>query len=199
MQCPNIIRVRISDLERRRVKHLTKEELEAGLAHIQASPTDKGVLEMIVRRPRTNEREVLDEGWLDCDQGLIGDNWATRGTGKDAKLHLDMQLNVMNSRVTALVAQGRERWPLAGDQLYVDLDLGDANLPSGTRLRIGEALIEVTEVPHTGCRKFSARYGLDATRFVNSQQGRRLNLRGINAKVVQSGTIRVGDIATKAG
>ena len=179
------------------MKHLSRAALETGLAHIQASPKDGGVLEMIVRRPRTNEREVLDEGRLDREEGLIGDNWDARGGGADPAIHLDMQLNVMNSRVTALVARSRERWALAGDQLYVDLDLGDDNLPPGTRLQLGEAVLEVTAVPHTGCRKFAARYGPDATKFVNSRHGRQLNLRGICARVVESGTVRVGDIARK--
>ncbi len=194
---PHIAKLDANDREHLGVIHLTREELEAGLAHIQASPRDDGILEMIVCRPRTNEREVLEEGRLDCDEGLVGDNWSGRGTGKDAEMHRDMQLNIMNSRVTELVAQGRGRWPLAGDQLYLDLDLGDENLPPGTRLKVGGAVIEVTAVPHTGCQKFSARYGLDATRFVNSRNGRRLNLRGVNARVVASGTIRVGDVASK--
>ena len=179
------------------MNHLTREELEAGLAHVRASPPDNGVLEMIACRPRTNEREVLEKGRLDCEQGLVGDNWSARGRGKDVETHRDMQLNIMNSRVAELVARSRERWPLAGDQLYVDLDLGDENLPPGTRLRIGAAVIEVTAEPHTGCQKFSARYGVAATRFVNTSKGRRLNLRGINAKVVESGSIRVGDVVGK--
>ena len=179
------------------MKHLTRDELEAGLAHIQASPADSGRVEMIVRRPRTDEREVLDAGELDPEAGLVGDKWLSNKRGHDPE-YLDMQLTLMNARVAALVAQGRERWALAGDQLYVDLDLGDENLSPGTRLRLGEALIEVTAVPHTGCRKFSARFGVDATRFVNSKRGRQLNLRGVNARVVEPGTVRVGDIATKS-
>ena len=178
------------------MKHLTREELEAGLAHIQASPSDGGRVEMIVRRPRTDQREVLDAGELDPEAGLVGDKWLSNKRGHDPE-YLDMQLTLMNARVAALVAQSRERWALAGDQLYVDLDLGDENLPPGTRLRLGEAVVEVTAVPHTGCQKFSARFGVDATRFVNSKRGRQLNLRGINAKVVEPGMVRVGDIATK--
>ena len=174
------------------MKHLTRDELDAGLAHIQASPGDGGRLEMLVRRPRTDEREVLDVGVLDLEAGLVGDKW--RKHGQDS---VDMQITVMNSRAVALVAQSRGRWSLAGDQLYIDLDLGNENLPPGTHLKIGEAVIEVTAVPHTGCRKFSARFGTDATRFVNSKQGRQLNLRGVNARVVEPGIVRVGDIARK--
>ena len=179
------------------MEHLTREELDAGLAHVQASPGDGGRLEMVVRRPRTNEREVLDAGVLDLEEGLVGDNWRANKYGQDRAEHLDTQITVMNARAAALVAQSRERWALAGDQLYVDLELGKDNLPPGTRLQLGEAVIEVTAVPHTGCRKFSARFGPDATRFVNSKHGRKHNLRGINARVVESGAVRVGDIARK--
>ncbi|MCY4565629.1 MAG: MOSC domain-containing protein [Gammaproteobacteria bacterium] len=179
------------------MKHLTRAELDAGLAHIQASPGDGGPVEMLVRRPRADEREMLDAGVLDLEEGLVGDNWVTDKYGLDPGEHRDSQITMMNARAAALVAQSRERWALAGDQLYVDLDLGKDNLPPGTRVQLGEAVIEVTALPHTGCRKFSARFGADATRFVNSKHGRQLNLRGINARVVEPGTVRVGDIARK--
>lgn len=182
-----------------RVKHLTMEELEAGLDDIRRSPKDEGVLELIVRRPSLGERESLTEGELDVAQGLVGDTWRTRGSrrSKDGLAHPEMQINVMNSRVIALVAQERERWHLAGDQLFVDLDLSGENLPPGTRLAVGSAVIEVTPEPHTGCEKFLSRFGVDAMKFVNSPLGRQLNLRGINAKVVQPGVIRVRDLAKK--
>ena len=182
------------------MRHLTKAELEAGLPHVQASPKDGGALEMLVRRPETNARETLDQGVLDLADGLVGDNWRTRGNPatEDGAADPEMQLNIMNARVAALVAGSRERWPLAGDQLYLDLDLSAANLPPGTRLRLGEALLEVTPPPHTGCRKFVSRFGKDAMKFVNSRLGRQLNLRGINAKVVAPGVVRVGDLARKA-
>jgi MOSC domain-containing protein YiiM len=108
-----------------------------------------------------------------------------------------MQLNLINARLIALLAQDKARWPLAGDQLYVDLDLSEENLPPGTRLTIGAAVIEVTDQPHTGCKKFAARFGADAVKFVNSPEGKALHLRGINAKVVQGGTIRAGDTVRK--
>jgi hypothetical protein len=181
------------------VKHLTMEELEAGLDEIRCAPKEEGRLEMIVRRPETEQREVLDEGQLDLNEGLVGDNWKGRGSAQtaDGSAHPGMQLNIMNARVAALVAQDKSRWPLAGDQLFVDLDLSEENVPPGTRLAIGSAILEVTPIPHNGCKKFVARFGLDAMKFVNSPVGKELHLRGINAKVVQPGAIRVGDIVKK--
>lgn len=181
------------------VRHLTAAELEAGLAEIRRSPKDDGPLELIVRRPRVDGREVLTEGELHPSEGLVGDSWKERGSSRtaDGSAHPEMQLNIINARAIALVAQGRERWPLAGDQLYLDLDLSGENLPPGTRLALGGAVIEVTAQPHTGCKKFVSRFGVEAMKFVNSEVGRRLNLRGINARVVRPGLIRVGDTARK--
>jgi hypothetical protein len=181
------------------VRHFTTEELEAGLGHILLSPKDEGVLELIVRRPAVDEREVLEEGELDLVEGLKGDSWKVRGSSRtpDGSAHPDMQLNVMNARILDLVARDRERWRLAGDQLIVDMDLSDENLPAGTRLALGSAVIEVTEQPHTGCKKFVSRFGEDAVKFVNSPQGKRLRLRGLNARVVRPGVIRVGDAVRK--
>ena len=181
------------------VKHLTMAELEAGLDEIRCSPKDEGILDLIVRRPQIDEREVLVKGKLDLVEGLVGDNWKARGSAStsDGSAHPDMQLNIMNSRVIALVAQDKDRWPLAGDQLFIDMDLSADNLPAGTRLALGSAIIEVTDQPHTGCKKFVARFGLDAMKFVNSPVGKQLHLRGINAKVVQAGMIRVGDMVKK--
>jgi MOSC domain-containing protein YiiM len=108
-----------------------------------------------------------------------------------------MQLNLMNARAIALLAQEKDRWSLAGDQLYVDLDLSEENLPPGTQLAIGAAIIEVTDQPHTGCKKFMARFGADALKFVNSPVGKGLHLRGVNARVVQPGAIHTGDVVRK--
>ena len=170
-------------------------ELLAALGQIRRSPVDNGTVEMIVRRPAIDQREVLNEGDLDISEGLVGDNWKSKPSSRtpDRSPHPDMQLNLMNSRVVDLLAGSRERWALAGDQLYVDLDLSAGNLPPGTRLALGSAVIEVTSQPHTGCDKFVERFGLDAMKFVNSADGRRLNLRGINARVVVAGTVRSGD------
>lgn len=181
------------------MKHLTTNELEAGLDIILQSPKDEGRLELIVRRPDTGERDVLEEGDLDLAQGLVGDNWAIRGSSQtpDKSSHPHMQLNIMNSRAVALIAQQKDRWQLAGDQLFIDLDLSGENLPPGTKLTIGAAVIEITDIPHTGCKKFVERFGVDAMKFVNSTTGRQLNLRGINARVVRAGRIRVGDRAKK--
>ena len=181
------------------IQHLTTEELEAGLEMIRQSPKDQGILELIVRRPRDDERECLKEGQLDLTEGLIGDNWRTRGSSRmpDKSAHPEMQINVINSRLIALIACDKERWSLAGDQLYVDLDLSLENLPAGTHLGLGAAVIEVTALPHTGCRKFLSRFGEDAMKFVNSPVGKELRLRGINAKVLQPGIIHVGDVVRK--
>jgi len=180
-------------------RHLTRAELEAGLFEIRSAPKDEGVLCLIVRRPQIGEREVLETGELDPAMGLVGDSWINRGSSHtvDGSAHPDMQLNIMNARVAALVAQTKDRWQLAGDQLYVDLDLSAANLSPGTRLAIGSAVIEVTPPPHTGCKKFVSRFGLEAMKFVNSSVGKELHLRGINAKVVQPGVIRVGQLVKK--
>jgi hypothetical protein len=178
---------------------LTIAELEAALDHLRQTPKDDGVIELIVRRPEVDQREVLDEAELDLTLGLIGDNWKVRGSKKtpDGSAHPEMQINIMNSRVTALVAQERERWPLAGDQFYIDMDLSRENLPAGSRIAVGSAVLEVSPLPHTGCKKFVSRFGVEAMEFVNSELGKELCLRGINAKIIQGGTVKVGQTAKK--
>ena len=180
-------------------KYLTSDELEAGLDFIRQSPQDSGVLELIVRRPGIDEREMLTEGRLEPQAGLAGDNWRARGSSSmpDGSAHLDRQLTLMNARVIALLAQDRQRWPLAGDQLFVDLDLSAANLPPGTQLGIGSAVIEITAQAHTGCEKFAARFGREALVFVNGPAHRDLRLRGIYARIIQPGDIQTGDVVKK--
>lgn len=181
------------------INNLSKQALEAGLDHIKASPADIGTLAMIVRRPATDAREVLHHGVLCIENGLEGDNWLARGSSRteDRAAHPDTQINITNVRCVELVAGPRERWPLAGDQLYVDLDLSEANLPPGSRLQIGETELEITDQPHLGCKKFSARFGPDAMQFVNSELGQALHLRGLNARVIKGGTINTGDSVVK--
>ena len=175
--------------------HRTRVQLEAQLDHLRDAPRDDGLLELVVARPALLQREVLDVGVLSTTEGLVGDTWSQRPSKRtpDGSPHPDMQLNIMGSRVARLVAVTDDRMPLAGDQLYVDLDLSEAALPAGTRLAIGTAVVEITDQPHTGCAKFTERFGLDALRFVNSPIGKELRLRGVNAKVVVDGEVRAGD------
>jgi len=174
-------------------------ELEAALDHLREAPKDEGVLQLIVCRPDVEQRTILDIAELHPQKGLIGDNWIVRPSSKtpDGSPHPEMQINIMNSRVTALVAQDRDRWQLAGDQLYIDMDLSKENLPAGARIQVGSAVLEVSPLPHTGCHKFVSRFGVEAMKFVNSTVGKELCLRGINAKVVQGGVVRVGQVAKK--
>jgi MOSC domain-containing protein YiiM len=180
---------------------LSTDQLRAGLELIECSPADKGVVELIARRPALDEREVIDVGELTPHEGLAGDNWSARGSRHtpDGSAETDRQLTIMNARAIALFAGSRDRWALAGDQLYVDLDLSSDNLPAGSRLRIGDALIEVSPAPHNGCAKFSRRFGAEVTRFVNTPDGKRLRLRGLNAVVVEPGLVRCGDVISKVG
>ena len=179
--------------------HLDLAALEAGLDTIRQAPADNGSVELICRRPETEQRELVDEALLDTERGLVGDNWLARGSKatEDGSAHPLMQLTLMNVRSAALIAGAPERRQLAGDQFFVDLDLSVENLPPGTRLRLGEATIEITEIPHRGCGKFSARFGVDALKFVNSEVGRALNLRGVNARIAEGGLVRLGDTIAK--
>jgi hypothetical protein len=180
--------------------HRTYDELAARLGFLREAPLAVGTLDLLVRRPRPGEREVLDEGVLDVDLGLVGDGWLARARPRaiaDGR-HLRSQINVMSSRMVGLLADTPEERARAGDQLYLDLDISHTNLPAGIRLAIGrDAVIEVTEKPHTGCAKFTRRFGEEAVAFVNSDIGRELRLRGLNAQVVTGGTVRPGDKVTK--
>ncbi|HEV2371371.1 MAG TPA: hypothetical protein VGS19_04300 [Streptosporangiaceae bacterium] len=171
--------------------HFDTARLEAGLGHVRESPSDEGTLGLIVVRPAEGERQVLDEAYVDTGAGVHGDTWL------DRRPNVAKQVTVMNIRAVALIGGARERWPLAGDQLYVDFDLSGANLPPGTQFEVGSAVLEVSVPPHRGCKKFLARFGDDALSFVNSEEGCALNLRGINTRVVRSGLVRTGDTIRK--
>jgi len=181
------------------VEHLSHRHLEAGLGHIRDSPRDGGRIVLVVCRPAVDVRVLPGEAMLDRDGGLAGDNWLARGskTTPDRSADPERQVTVMNARAARLVAGGTERMPLAGDQLYVDLDLSIDNLPAGSLLTVGQAVLQVSEAPHLGCAKFVDRFGAEAMRFVNSRTGRRLRLRGMNTRVVHPGLVRVGDVAAK--
>jgi MOSC domain-containing protein YiiM len=180
-------------------RHMSLAELENGLPEILRSPKERGVLRAIVIRPETDARASLPQCELSPELGVHGDNWA-KGCWMslpDGRPHPDVQVTLMNARAIALIAQEEARWPLAGDNLFVDLDLSEDNLPPGTRLAVGSTLLEITEVPHKGCKKFAARFGVDATRFVNSREGLRLHLRGIYARIAERGVVAVGDPVEK--
>jgi MOSC domain-containing protein YiiM len=185
--------------ENQGVGHLSRDRLEAGLGTIRASPKDGGRIVLIVRRPAVGERDLPAEAVIDRVTGLAGDNWLTRGSSStpDRSAHPDKQITLINARLAELVADGKDRMALAGDQLFVDLDLSLDNLPPGTLLSVGQAVLRVSEAPHTGCAKFLERFGVEALRFVGSRAGRQLRLRGMNTRVVASGIVRVGDLAAK--
>lgn len=174
--------------------HRSADDLLAGLETVEAAPRDEGSVRLIVRRPAVDARETLAEAELDPDVGLVGDSWIDRaGLGSDGP-HRYAQVTLMNARYAELIAGPRDEWAKAGDQLYVDLDLSTENLPAGTRLALGTAVIELSAEPHTGCAKFSARFGSEALRLANSRRGRHLRLRGANAVIVEAGTVRDGDV-----
>ena len=179
--------------------HSTKDQLAELVPHILDAPRDGGKIEMLVRRPTQDEREVVEFAQLRADVGMVGDDWFERGkaASQDGSVDPQYQLTVMSSRVVQAVAGSRDRWPLAGDQIYVDMLLGTEELASGTRLAIGSAVIEVSSVPHTGCKKFVGRFGADALRFVNTGDGKPRRFRGLNASVVIDGECKVGDLVTR--
>jgi MOSC domain-containing protein YiiM len=175
------------------MNHVTTAQLEASTEHLGQSPSEAGTVELIVRRPEVDQREVLSEGEISTEEGLVGDNWASRGT----EPNFEAQLTLMNSRYVHLIAGSKDRWPLAGDQFYVDFDLSVGNLPPGARLAVGDAVVEISATPHTGCAKFKDRFGRDALRFANSEMGSAMRLRGVNARVVRSGAVQTGDVVKK--
>ena len=175
-------------------------DFEPFLDHVRAAPADGGRVEAIVLRPEVERRILVSEAVLDVTEGVVGDSWRSRGSSRtpDGSASPEAQVTIMSTRVLAAIEPDRTRWPLAGDQLLADADLSAANLPPGTRLAIGEALLEVSEAPHTGCVKFSARFGSDALRWINSPLGRELRMRGVNLRVIRGGVVRVGDELRRA-
>jgi MOSC domain-containing protein YiiM len=174
----------------------TANELLTGLDEIRRAPRDTGSVLAIVRRPAVDKRELAVEAEVDVDEGVVGDTWRARGNRHTSNGAADplAQVTIMNARFARLIAgEEHERWAQAGDQLYVDLDLSIEHLPPGTRLTIGDAELEVSDKPHTGCEKFAARFGVEALRFVGSPEGRALRLRGVNTRVLTSGAVHVGD------
>lgn len=179
--------------------HLTKSELLAGLPDILAAPKDGGELLGIVVRPDHGQRVEPESVAVSFAGGLEGDHWA-KGCWKsteDGRPHPDVQVCIMSARCIGLIAVERSNWALAGDNLFLDLDLSQENLVPGQRLALGSAVLEITAEPHAGCKSFVERYGREACAFVNSREGKRLRLRGIYARVVQDGTISVGDRVQK--
>lgn len=175
------------------------DELDALLDAIRAAPADAGEVQLIVARPGTGEREALEAAEFDLAIGLVGDNWFVRGSSSmpDGVANPEAQITIMNARAADAVAGERANWALAGDQIYADLDISVDNLPAGTRLRVGTAVLEISAKPHTGCAKFTQRFGLDAMRWVNSADGKQLRLRGVNCRVVEPGRVALGDTITK--
>lgn len=170
------------------------------LDSVRAAPADGGRVELLVLRTGPGQRKVVTEAMIDLDEGVVGDDWRTRvSTSRlDGSANPDAQVTIMSTRVLAAIEPDRSRWPLAGDQLLVDADLSIPNLPAGSRLEIGEAVLEVSETPHTGCSQFRARFGADALRWINGPVGRELRMRGVNTRVVRGGMVRVGDGLRKA-
>ena len=168
-------------------------DLDDALDHIRAAPKDVGTIELLSRRPAAGTREILDHARFSVELGLVGDCWPHRPSSKTGKPNPEQQITLMSSRAIAAIVRDRAAWVGAGDQLYVDLDLSPANLPPGSELEVGTAILRVTAHPHRGCAKFTKRFGSDVTKWVNSDVGAALNLRGINAKVIVAGEARRGD------
>jgi MOSC domain-containing protein YiiM len=191
--------VRYAKTEEHMETHFTLEHLQTQLKQIQASPKDSGSVLLIVRRPVTEEREIISQGLLIPSAGLEGDNWRERGSSSmpDGSANPEAEITLMNSRVIQALTQDESRWALAGDQFFVDFDLSEENIPAGSRLAIGSAIVEVSSLPHNGCKKFSARFGVDALKFISMAENKPLRMRGINARIIQAGDVKQGDLVRK--
>jgi MOSC domain-containing protein YiiM len=170
-------------------------DLERHTAHVRAAPQDKATISLIVTRPGTDQREVVESARLTPEEGLVGDHWLALGSSKmpGGVANPEAQITLMSTRVLEAIEADRARWPLAGDQLYLDMDLSESNLPAGTRLAVGDAEVVVTELPHTGCVKFAGRFGHDALRWISTHEGRSMRMRGMYVRVVRAGAIHTGD------
>lgn len=168
-------------------RFLPLDVLETRLAELPPAPRDLGTLTLIVRRREGGTRELLERVALTPEEGLPGDAW-----GRRPPLNPEAQLAVIQTDIAELIANGQPL-PLFGDNLFLNLDLSRENLPTGSRLRVGAAVLEVTPKPHNGCAKFHARFGAAALRFASHPDRRHLNLRGIYLKVVEGGELAVGD------
>jgi MOSC domain-containing protein YiiM len=171
--------------------------LDRALELIRAAPKDRGTIELIARRPAEGTREIIDRARFNLELGVVGDGWHRRPSKKTGAPNLEQQVTIMSSRAIAAIVPDRNDWPNAGDQLYVDFDLSAENVPPGTRLQVGTAILEVSSHPHRGCAKFTKRFGSDATAWVNTEVGRALNLRGVNTQVITAGEARRGDAISK--
>ena len=183
------------------VRARTRDELQAALPDVLAAPKDGGTVDLIVVRPQKGQRQTPASVRLSLAGGVEGDHWA-KGcwlTLDDGSPHPDVQICLMQSRMIRAIAGDIENWAPAGDNLFIDMDLGPANCPPGTRLALGSVEMVVTEEPHNGCQNFIDRYGRDACVFVNTGQGAELRLRGIYTRVTRDGTVSVGDTVRKIG
>lgn len=176
------------------MRYVTTAELENNLHYILSSPKDAGRVESIIVRRRKNERELRKEVFLSLEKGVEGDRWFDLSKGEPDPRR---QLTIINSRLIKLLAQSEDRLCLAGDNLITDFDLSVSNLPVGQRLTIGNVIIEISDVPHTGCLKFAERYGNDSVEFINAPERSNLRLRGVYAKFLNSGLIYLGDSINK--
>lgn len=171
--------------------------LDAALDLIRAAPKDQGTIELIARRPAAGTREVVDHVRFSTELGVVGDGWHRRPSRKTGAPNIDQQVSMMNARAIAAIAPNREDWANAGDQLYIDFDISTENLPVGTKLAFGTAVLQISPHPHRGCAKFTKRFGEDVTRWVNTDVGCALRLRGVMAQVLVEGDARRGDVIRK--
>jgi MOSC domain-containing protein YiiM len=169
----------------------TMDQLEAAWTSEPPAPRDDGSVRLICVRKGGGIHETPGEIEITAHHGLQGDRWSQRDPHADPDGATAVTL--MNVFVAELVGDGEQPLDAAGDNLLIDLDIGTDALPPGSRLTIGEAVLRVSEQPHTGCSTFRDKFGLDALRWVSTPDGRARRLRGVNCSVVRAGIVRVGD------